>query len=123
MTAIDKNWYQLPENATMALTEDYTEYPELDIERVGNFPQNVEVMVAQRRDENGVMYGGFRLTNGLYVYYEVDFANRERALIPVRSVYAMLGWGFELEDIDWDNVPLDPDPIFDHPIFDLSDEI
>jgi hypothetical protein len=123
MLALDKNWYHFPANEQMPITEDYSYYPGLDLTLLGNFPQNVEVTIAQRQAPAGIVCGVFRLLNGLHVYYEIDFVERERTLVPVDNVHEALGWGFELEDIDWKQIPLDPDPVFDHPIFDLNDEV
>lgn len=119
--AIDKNWYQLPENENMETIEDYSEFQGGDITLLGNFPHNVEEEIAFR-ERNGVLMAGFKLTTGLYVYFEVNLNEQKRYIIPVKDVYALAGHPFDLEDINWNLIPV-REYEDDGPLFDMADEI
>lgn len=127
MLALDKNWYQFPETEMFPLRVDTSVYPDLDTALLGNFPHNVEVTVAERmfNDEDGrVTCGAFRLTTGLYVYFEINYTEEIRFVKPVTKGLHICGWPFEFEDIQWQHVEIpEPEPEERHPIFDLTDEI
>lgn len=124
---IDKNWYQYPANESIPLRiewddEDFTEAEyEATQPLFSEFPRNVATVLAQRRDDDGLA-GILRVGDGLYMYYYVSEEQRTLVLAKKLRFYS---YGFDINDVNWDLAELqpDPDPVFNHPIFDLSDEV
>jgi hypothetical protein len=125
-TLLDKNWYAYPANDLLPLDLDWdeddfasNEHPE---RHFTDFPRNVDIVVAQKQDEDGTS-GLFRLLNGVYVFFFVDCDKTYREVTLMRSLQFQL-YGFDLEHVNWrELLPETPDPVFDHPIFDLNDEV
>ena len=125
-TLLDKNWYAYPANDLLPLDLDWevddfasNEQPQ---RHFAHFPRNVDIVVAQKQDEDGTS-GLFRLCNGVYVFFFVDCDKTYREVTLMRSLQFQL-YGFDLEHVNWRELLPEPaDPVFDHPIFDLNDEV
>lgn len=94
-----------------------------DMALVIQFPRNVNMVVADRTDDEG-HHRVFRLTYGdedMYMYYFVDADRSERYMYISRRLY-LDAHGFDYEHVNPEYWHPRNDPVFDHPIFELTDE-
>jgi hypothetical protein len=126
----DKNITMDADEVNLPLEVEWDDLLYRDMTIVLRFPENVTMVVAARVDEDG-FHRVFRVSHGnkrMYVYYIVDRQRGERYMYISKQAWLYAN-GFEdgFEDgrghINPDYFQPEGDPVFDHPIFDLTDEI